>query len=81
VVDDDERIDDEDRLDLDAFSDLGFDDEDEAEEEARHRRARGTVPSWQDAISDIVARNMATRQKHGGSRRPRGRGGRRPGSK
>ena len=87
---------DEDEL-LPRTADLLDEEEDESdadldidlEGESRPRTVRVSVPSWSDAISDIIARNMAARKKSGGSggggggggsaRRGRGRGGRRPG--
>jgi ribonuclease E len=55
--------------------------EGEFEEDSPARKVRINVPSWSDAIGDIIARNMSGRSKQpsgGGNRRGRGRG-RRPG--
>jgi hypothetical protein len=49
--------------------------DDEGEEEHGERRPRRSIPSWSEAVQDIVNSNLAARQK---SRRPRGGRGRRP---
>jgi hypothetical protein len=65
----------------------GDEPEEEEEEEQydeRGRKIRAAVPTWQDALEDIIAGNMAARQKSprrggggGGGRGSRGsRGGR-----
>jgi ribonuclease E len=75
-------------LDDDLESSEGADQElDEEAEDVHVRPVRSSVPSWHDAIGDIIARNMASRHKSGGGgsgyssggRRGRGRGGRRSG--
>jgi hypothetical protein len=49
--------------------------EGEGDDDASERRSRRSVPSWSEAVQDIVNQNLAARQK---SRRPRGGRGRRP---
>ncbi len=51
------------------------DSDDEGDEDFGERRSRRSIPSWSEAVQDIVNLNMAARQK---SRRPRGGRGRRP---
>jgi hypothetical protein len=87
----DEEVDEEERLPLvdelvTAPEESELDDDDEEDDDVPMRPVRSSVPSWEDAISDIIARNMANRHKSGGvsghsggGRRGRGRGGRRNG--
>jgi hypothetical protein len=66
------------------IDDVEIDDDDlvDEQDESRARPVRTNVPSWHDAVADIIARNMASRSKSGGGGRRsggRGRGDRRPG--
>ena len=61
--------------DVDELDDVGELDELDERSELAARKARRSIPSWQEAIQDIVSHNLAGRQK---PRRPRGGRGRRP---
>jgi hypothetical protein len=62
--------------DLEKLEEVDAPERDDAEREPVVRKTRRSIPSWQEAIQDIVSHNLSGRQK---PRRPRGGGrGRRP---